>query len=108
MAQQPQQRIITRFTTIVFATLSTISFYGSNFIVVQYGVRGAGGAGIALAVLVSILLVATCLAWWFGCVLAIRKRSILWGLVVILLPLPPLGSVLVALFGYDAHHGWNS
>ncbi len=108
MAQQPKQRIITRFTTIVFAVLSTVSIYGLNIMLVQYGPRGAGWAGIVLAILLSVWTVATCLAWWFGCVLAIRKRSFLWGLVVILLPLPPLGSLLVALFGYDAHHGWNS
>ncbi|MGC8460962.1 MAG: hypothetical protein ACP5OR_03860 [Candidatus Dormibacteria bacterium] len=108
MAQEPKQHIITRFTTIVFALLSTLSIYGVNFILVQYGSRGAGGAGMVLAVLMSVSVVATCLAWVFGCVLAFRKRSFLWGLIVILLPLPPLGSLLIALFGYDAHHGWNS
>lgn len=97
--QRPRPRqaapFVTRRSTLAFSGVCVIASLGFQSLA---GGSGAGtSASLLLALTGAVALVFGAIAWFAGVVIAVRAGSLLW-MVVAALPVPPLNSVVCAMF----------
>lgn len=84
----------TRASTLAFSLVAIAAFVAFTPLFAVSN-RGSGTAGAIAALAEGIAVVAGTVAWVGGCLLAIRRGSMLWVLVALFIPL--VGPVMVAL-----------
>lgn len=85
---------VTRRSTLAFSAACVLA---GAILQALGGSGGPGASGAAVAVIASIALVTGVVAWIAGVVLAVRAGSVLWT-VVAALPIPPINSMVCAMF----------
>ncbi|MBV8196453.1 MAG: hypothetical protein JOY80_13110, partial [Candidatus Dormibacteraeota bacterium] len=98
-AQRPRQRpstpFVTRRSTLAFSASCVAASFAFQSLLGSNG--SASGPSLLLALSGAVALVSGTVAWIEGVVLALRAGSLLWT-VIAALPVPPLNSVVCAMF----------